>query len=104
MASSGWPPRRQAPLKQLLLVAAALLALLLLPQGTQAGIPRTYAAYKPHTKDWASVLAACRQVGKFEKRINNFLIRTAFHDALSVTQNCSDCGGAGQSILCRLKQ
>jgi hypothetical protein len=97
------PCRHQAPLLKVLLAASALLALLLLLQGAQAGIPTTAAAYNPYTKDWASVIAACRQVGKFEKRINSFLIRTAFHDSLSVTQDCSDCG-AGQYVRCTWKQ
>jgi hypothetical protein len=57
--------------------------------------------YDPRTKDWASVIAACKDVGAQEKRLMNFVIRTSFHDSLSVTNaNCkSGCGAAGRPLL-----
>jgi hypothetical protein len=85
------------PLQPLLL----LLGLLACHVAAQTAVP----VYDPRTKDWASVIAACKDVGAQEKRLMSFVIRTSFHDSLSVTNiNCnSGCGGAGRPLL-RLTQ
>jgi len=50
----------------------------------------------PSKVDWAGVISGCRASFRFEKRLSNFYIRAAAHDALSVRDNF---GGADGSLL-----
>lgn len=52
--------------------------------------------WNPSKVDWAGVISGCRASFRFEKRLSNFYIRAAAHDALSVKENF---GGADGSLL-----
>ena len=52
--------------------------------------------YDPSKVDWASVISGCKATCRYEKRMCNFYIRAAAHDALSVRDNV---GGADGSLL-----
>lgn len=67
--------------------------------------------YDASQRDWASVIDACRWVGAYEKRTQNFFVRAAFHDSLSVDVTaCASgvsraaCGGADASLLLNLEE
>lgn len=53
-------------------------------------------SWNPSKVDWAGVISGCRASFRFEKRLANFYIRAAAHDALSVRENF---GGADGSLL-----
>lgn len=55
--------------------------------------------YDPSQVDWRSVVVACRESIRYERRLGNFYLRIAFHDSMSVT--CTDprtCRGADGSL------
>jgi hypothetical protein len=52
--------------------------------------------YNPRRVDWAGVVSGCKAACRFEKRLCNFYIRAAAHDALSVSEGY---GGADGSLL-----
>jgi hypothetical protein len=87
------------PLQPLLLLGL-LACHVLAPWAPVAAQTPSPAAYDPRTKDWASVIAACREIGNQEKRIMNFMIRASFHDSLATDINCDValgyCGAAGR--------
>jgi hypothetical protein len=60
--------------------------------------------YNPKTVDWAAVLDACAAAVRYERRLGSFCLRSAFHDAGSLTPQCAttptaECGGADGSLL-----
>jgi hypothetical protein len=56
--------------------------------------------------DWRAVITACHAATRYERRMANFCLRSAFHDAMSIDPECAkvkkpddpgyDCGGAGE--------
>jgi len=52
--------------------------------------------YDPKNVDWAGVISGCKAACRFEKRLCNFYIRAAAHDALSISE---EYGGADGSLL-----
>ena len=53
-------------------------------------------AYDPTIVDWRSVISGCRATCRFDRRLCNFYIRAAAHDALSVSEGF---GGADGSLI-----
>jgi hypothetical protein len=53
-------------------------------------------SWSPSRVDWAGVISGCKASFRYEKRLCNFYIRAAAHDALSVRENF---GGADGSLL-----
>eukprot|EP00198_Chlamydomonas_reinhardtii_P001096 XP_001690431.1 predicted protein [Chlamydomonas reinhardtii] len=65
--------------------------------------------YDPRGKDWVShrVVAMCRELFKYEKRLASFFMRAAFHDSLAVdVSQCPgpNCGGADASLVLSLEE
>jgi hypothetical protein len=60
------------------------------------GVRMPGVSYDPSKVDWASVISGCKASCRFEKRLCNFYIRAAAHDALSVRDRN---GGADGSLL-----
>ena len=52
--------------------------------------------WNPSKVDWVGVISGCRASFRYEKRLSNFYIRAAAHDALSVREKF---GGADGSLL-----
>lgn len=52
--------------------------------------------YDPSRVDWNGVISGCRAACRFEKRLCNFYIRAAAHDALAVSEKY---GGADGSLI-----
>jgi hypothetical protein len=81
----------------LLLLLLSLLLLFIHP--SNAG-----STYDPTTVDWSSVVDACASSMRYERRLGSFALRSAFHDAGSLTPTCaaspsSTCGGADGSLM-----
>lgn len=53
-------------------------------------------SYDPKKVDWASVVSACKATCRFDKRLCNFYIRGAAHDAFAVS---GEYGGADGSLV-----
>ncbi|KAG2441979.1 hypothetical protein HYH02_009772 [Chlamydomonas schloesseri] len=63
--------------------------------------------YDPRTKDWVSVVATCRELFQYEKRMASFFIRSSFHDSMAVdVSQCPgpNCGGADASLLLSIEE
>lgn len=52
--------------------------------------------YNPRLVNWASVISGCKAACRYEKRLCNFYIRAASHDALAISEGH---GGADGSII-----
>lgn len=52
--------------------------------------------YDPRKVDWVSVISGCKAACNYEKRLCNFYIRAAAHDAMSISETA---GGADGSLL-----
>eukprot|EP00198_Chlamydomonas_reinhardtii_P001276 XP_001690611.1 predicted protein [Chlamydomonas reinhardtii] len=63
--------------------------------------------YDPRGKDWVSVVATCRELFQYEKRLATFFIRASFHDSMAVdVSQCPgpNCGGADASLLLSIEE
>jgi len=56
----------------------------------------SYNLYNPEKVDWVSVISGCKAACRYEKRLCNFYIRAAAHDALAISEGF---GGADGSLL-----
>jgi len=52
--------------------------------------------YNPEKVDWVSVISGCKAACRYERRLCNFYVRAAAHDALAISEGY---GGADGSLL-----